>query len=718
MECSLTRFSTPSPRPSGERVGVRGSESEIKSPCLPRPSSISWPSRSQPEPCPAAPLPDSIPLPVWVSKVIVGLLGCLGLLVFEPVVAATETNRPNILWLVAEDANVNWFGCYGSASATTPNLDQLARSGFRYVNAFATAPVCAASRSSWITGLYSLSTGTYNHRSRYDLPHDLIHYYPDQLRQAGYFCSNHTKTDYNIGGRPDTACWNTSEEYGWKLRPPGQPFFCVINYMESHESRAQGSVEHTRHDPAKVLLEKYHPDIPGLRKNYALYEDAVENMDKRVGLALAALKQAGLADDTIVVFCTDHGGVMPRTKRWVYEGGIHAPLIIRIPEKFKSLWPAPQPGLPVDRLVSFIDLPKTWLSLARANIPEIMQGKIFLGPQTEPEPEYSFSYRGRMDERYDESRAVRDKRFIYIKNYLPYVKWGQHTDYLWRLAAMQAWADYFKAGKCDALTGLFFQTKPWVEELYDCQTDSDCVTNLSSRKEFQPVLARLRQALTDWQLNIHDAGLLPENEMIRRAAEHKTTIYQMVRDPKLYNLPAYLAAADVALAKAESNLGQLTGYLKSPDSGIRYWGACGLVLADKLDAVAINALKDCLTDESHDVRALAAWALIKAGNQPAGQQCLIQLLHQNSYAVLKVLNVIDWMGVDTAPYLPAIKSLKGHYADDVQGEIKRMQTYLLNPDKRPLIRGRGAIEKDEANLRNAELNLKDAKGNPFDEKIP
>jgi len=630
-------------------------------------------------------------------------------------------NRPNILWLVAEDANVKWFGCYGNPQATTPNIDRLAAEGFRYVNAFATAPVCAASRSSWITGLYSLSTGTHSMRSRYVIPHDLVRYYPDALRQAGYFCSNHTKTDYNIGGRPDTDCWNTAEEYGWKLRPPGQPFFCVINYMESHESRAFGSVENTRHDPAKVRLEKYHPDLPDIRKNYALYEDAVENMDKRIGLALAVLKKSGLADDTIVIFCTDHGGVMPRSKHYTYEAGLHSPLIIRIPEKYRQLWPAAKPGMAVDRLVSFIDMPKTWLSLAQAGIPDIMQGRIFLGPQTEPEPEYSFSYRGRMDERYDETRVVRDKRFIYIKNYMPYVKWGQHLTYLWQMAAMQVWEQAFKDGKCDDRTGLFFKTKPWVEELYDCGQDSDCVTNLSTRGEYQPVLERMRKALTDWQLKIHDAGLLPESEMLRRAAEHHTTIYQMVRDPKLYDLPAYLAAADVALSKSESNLKTLTGYLHDPDSGIRYWGACGLVMEDKLAPAAVKALQECLHDESHDVRAMAAWALIKAGDQTDGQACLLQLLHQESYATLKVLNVIDWMGVDTAPYLPAIKSLKdpeGIHEDDIQAGVKRMQEYLLDPDKKYSLGGRGVIEKDEANLKKAELNLKDSKGVPYDEKVP
>lgn len=650
------------------------------------------------------------------------LLHLLLLMLFPLLTAASaDLPRPNVLWLVGEDANVKWFGCYGSAQATTPNIDRLAREGFRYVNAFATAPVCAASRSSWITGLYSLSTGTYQMRSRYKIPHDLIRYYPDYLRQAGYFCSNHTKTDYNIGGRPDKDCWDSADEYGWKLRKPAQPFFCVINYFESHESRAFGSVENTRHDPSKVVLAKYHPDVPGIRKNYALYEDAVENLDKRIGLALAALKQAGLEDDTIVIFCTDHGGVMPRSKHYTYEAGLHSPLIIRIPEKYKNLWPAEKPGMAVDRLVSFIDMPKTWLSLARAEIPELMQGKIFLGPQTEPEPEYSFSYRGRMDERYDETRVARDKRFIYIKNYMPFVKWGQHLSYLWQMAAMQAWEDEFNAGKCNDVTGLFFKTKPWVEELYDCQSDPDCVTNLSTIQQYQPVLERMRKALTDWQLKIHDTGLLPESEMLRRAAENHTTIYQLARDPRLYNLPAYLAAADVALAKADSNLATLTGYLHDRDSGLRYWGAYGMVMDAHVDSNAIKALQACLNDPSPDVRAMAAWALIKAGHQKEGQECLIQLLREKSDATLKILNIIDWMAIDTAPYLPAIKSLqsaKNRGDDDIPAGIPLMKRYLLAPDKRPSIGSRGVIEQDEEYIKKAELNLKDASGIPYDEQVP
>ena len=495
----------------------------------------------------------------------------------------SEAARPNILWLVCEDASADWFGCYGNARAKTPNIDALAKEGFRYTHAFASAPVCAPSRSTWITGINAVSTGTQPMRSRYPIPHDLIKYYPDYLRQAGYFTSNHVKTDYNIGGRPDNACWDSHVDHAWEKRKPGQPFFQVINFMESHESRAQGDVTHTRHSPADVTLYRYHPDEIGIRMNYAKYFDAVENMDVEIGKALAALDEAGLADDTIVIFNSDHGGVMPRSKRFLFDSGVHAPLIIRIPEKFKSLWPAASPGVTVDRLVSFLDMPKTWLSLAGAEIPAVMQGRIFMGPHADPEPEYVFSFRDRMDERFDVERSVRNKHFAYIKNYLPYVIWGQHLDYLWQLVAMQAWEDAFKHHRTNEMTGRFFTQKP-VEEVYDMDADPDNVVNLAGKPEFRQKLETMRGKLREWQLNVHDSGLLPEAERERRAAEHHQTIYDMVRDPKHYNLPAYLDAADLALAADPANRPKLIRFLHDNDSAIRYWGTVGMLTLGRADA--------------------------------------------------------------------------------------------------------------------------------------
>jgi N-sulfoglucosamine sulfohydrolase len=587
---------------------------------------------------------------------------------------AEAADRPNILWLVCEDSNVNWIGCYGNPEAKTPNIDAFAKQSFRYTHAYASAPVCAPSRSTWITGINALSTGTLPMRSRYLIPHDKIKYYPDYLRQAGYYTSNHIKTDYNIGGRPDGECWDSNVIDGWKNRKPGQPFFQVINFMESHESRAQGDVTGTRHSPGNVTLRRYHPDEMGIRMNYAKYYDAVENMDVQVGKALDALEKAGLADDTIVIFNSDHGGVMPGSKRFLFDAGLHAPLIIRIPEKFKSLWPAAAPGSTVDRLISFLDMPKTWLSLTGAEIPAVMQGRIFLGPNTEQEPEYVFSFRERMDERYDNERSVRNKHFAYIKNYMPYVIWGQHLEYMWKLVAMRTWEDAYKNHRTNEVTGRFFTQKP-VEELYDMDDDPDNVVNLAGKPEYRQTLETMRAKLREWQLSIHDTALLPEAERDRRATENKTTIYEMALDPKLYDLPAYLDAADLALAKDPANKPRFVEFLQSKDSGLRYWGTAGLLMLGPADAETQTALETVLDDPCGEVTAMAAWVLIQSGNPAKAQPALASLLQKHTTATLMILNILDWSHMDITPYIAAIDSLDP-IGPSMFGEEQRMVEFL------------------------------------------
>ena len=231
--------------------------------------------------------------------------------------------------------------------------------------------------------------------SRNQIPHDKIKYYPDLLRQAGYHTSNPGKTDYNIGGREDKDCWDymgKGRSYGWRSASPGQPFFAVVNIGDSHESRAHGDVENTRKDPAKMKLFSYHPDLPVIRKNYAKYADAVENMDDKVK------DDAGCAEERWFVR-RHHHHLQLRSRRgdgakqtFLYSSGIHCPLVIRIPEKFKHLYPAEKPGMTVDRIVSFVDMPKTWLSLAGAEIPDTFQGTIFLGERSEPAPKYHLAF--------------------------------------------------------------------------------------------------------------------------------------------------------------------------------------------------------------------------------------------------------------------------------------------------------------------------------------
>ena len=582
--------------------------------------------------------------------------------------AAAAEERPNILWLTCEDNNVNWVGCYGNPHADTPHIDKLAKEGFQYTHCYANAPVCAPSRSTWITGIHAVSMGTHPMRSRYPIPHDTIKYYPDLLKQAGYYVGNAGKTDYNIGGRGDRSPWDT-KKVDWQELKKQQPFFMVINNTKSHESKAFGSVDDTTHSPDDVRLAKYHPDIPVIRKNYAHYHDQMKKMDADIGQALADLELAGLADNTIVVHNSDHGGVIARSKRFLFNSGTHCPLIIRIPEKFKHLRPG-QPGSKIDQLVSFIDMPTTWLNICGAEIPDVMQGKIFLGPETEHR-DYHFSFRGRMDERCDNVRAVRDKKLLYIRNYMPYAPWGQRLSFLWRMQATQAWEQHHQDGKTDSVTGRFFGTKP-MEELYDTSVDPDNVNNLIDNPDYAQDIARLSTALDQWQRDIFDSAFLPESEIVKRAEDNGKTIYELVRDPSLYDLKAYQHASALALKQDAANLPTFYKDLTDDDPGVRYWAIVGCFNLQQNAVLDRQIIKNSLADECHHVRIMAAWILFRDGDKQSAQACWNDLLKESSYASLKIFNIIDWIGAGAEPYLEAMKVCKFKH----QGYVQRMQDYM------------------------------------------
>lgn len=599
----------------------------------------------------------------------------LSILLSTLLCANAATEKPNILWITSEDNGIPWVSCYGGTNAQTPAIDKLAAEGFRYLHCFDNAAVCAPSRSCWITGMYAISNGTQPMRSRNHIPHDKIKYYPDLLRKAGYHTSNPGKTDYNIGGREDKDCWDYKkgkEAYGWRKRKPGQPFFAVVNFTDSHESRAHGSLDEIQKDPAHMKLHSYHPDLPVIRKNYAKYAEAVERMDRKVQATLDALKQDGLYEDTIIIYNSDHGGVMPRSKRFLYASGIHCPLVVRIPEKYKHLYPAKKPGMTVDRKVSFVDMPKTWLSLTGAEIPDTFQGTVFLGEGLEPEPEYHLSFRERADERLDNVRMIRDNRYAYYKNYMPYAPAGQHLAYLWKAQAAPAWEQQHREGKTDAITGRFFRPRV-SEEFYDNKQDFDNVHNLVDQPEHQAKIIAMKKALRQKQLDLYDSGLLPEKMRERRAAAHNLTIYEMVRNKKLYPLETYLNAADLALARDKANLKTLKRRMSHKDEGMRWWAIVGLLLLEQDAARAQKVLQKALTDESHEVRMMAAWTLVKLGETEPALACLDNLLFEGTHCRDMLHNLLDWMG---EPAYPLVKKFlannterKGRYGTSILARI-------------------------------------------------
>ena len=251
-------------------------------------------------------------------------------------VGAAEREKPNILWITSEDHGPH-IGCYGDEFADTPNLDRLAGKGILYKRAWSTAPVCAPARTTIISGVYPPSLGAEHMRSQVPLP-SFMKMYPQYLREAGYYCTNNSKEDYNLA-KPGKV-WDVSGRKGhWRDRKSGQPFFAIFNLTMTHESKIRNPKAKLLHDPAKVRVPAYHPDTPEVRSNWAQYYDRITEMDKEAGRILREIKDAGLAEDTIVFFYADHGAGMPRGKRWPYNSGLHVPMILYVPEKWKHLAP-------------------------------------------------------------------------------------------------------------------------------------------------------------------------------------------------------------------------------------------------------------------------------------------------------------------------------------------------------------------------------------------
>ncbi|NNE33873.1 MAG: sulfatase, partial [Rhodothermales bacterium] len=440
-----------------------------------------------------------------------------------------QTERvPNVLWITVEDMSPT-LGCYGDDFARTPHLDALAEESVLYTNAFAVSPVCSPSRSTLITGMYNASMGTNQMRSSNHLPTG-VKGFPSFLRDAGYYTSNNVKTDYNSAEneRLIHESWDlSSDKAHWRDRKPGQPFFSVFNDMTTHQSRTmvwpypvfQQHIQSRLPDqdisnPDDVPLPPYYPDTPVVRKTMARYYDCVAVMDQNVGRILDELEEDGLAEKTIVFFYSDHGSGMPRHKRLLLDSGMRVALMVRFPKKYQHLAPA-APGTRMDRLVSFVDFPPTVLNLAGQLIPDYMQGIPFLGIDSETQRETVYGTRDRVDEVMEMARSVRDKQFLYVRNYMPHLSYNQPSVFS-DLGAIRN--DITRAAKTDldSLTApqrAYAGPQKPVEEFYDCVTDPENIVNLLAgplKPKQQAALERLRGAYAKTRMEILDVGALPE----------------------------------------------------------------------------------------------------------------------------------------------------------------------------------------------------------------
>ncbi|HPG40503.1 MAG TPA: sulfatase-like hydrolase/transferase [bacterium] len=597
-------------------------------------------------------------------------LGVVSAALVIPGCATLGKKRPNILWLTCEDTSPA-LGCYGDAYANTPNIDKVAAQGIVYRNAFTTAPICAPSRSCLITGRYATSLGTQHLRSEIPVPADLK-ILPEYLREAGYFCTNNSKTDYNFS--PDERWNENSATAHWRNRPAGLPFFSVFNYTITHEGNANNSNDQVlaglteRHDPARAALPPNYPDTPEMRRICARQYDLVTAWDQQVGERLKELEDDGLLEDTIIFIFSDHGFGLPRYKRWLYDTGLHVPLVIRIPGKFHHLAKT-HAGHENTDLVSFVDFAPSVLQLAGQPIPAVMEGAPFLGRKTPPARQFIFGARDRADDVFDVSRCVRSERYIYIRNFIPHLPYIQNA--LIFGDQKTAFRELRRVRNTEGLPPggeAMWQHKP-LEELYDLQNDPNELHNLASSPDYADIKETLKTRLFDWILQTRDSGFLIEAEMMIRA--QGSSVYAMTHDPKQYDLEAILDTAKL-VGDPSVPLDELQKRLQSPDSGVRFWAATAFLAMCEAAAPVLIEIKSLLDDPSPAVQIVCAEILCHHNQCRAGLPVLMRNLEDSARptVVLFAAASLRNIGIMAKPHLAAIKEIQKQYLGKAGGRYK------------------------------------------------
>jgi arylsulfatase A-like enzyme len=566
----------------------------------------------------------------------------LFILLFSSYTRAEE--RPNIVWITSEDNSPGWFQLYDDNGVPAPNIEKLASAGVVFNNAFSNAPVCSAARSTLITGCYGPRIGTHYHRRSKLVPTpDGVKMYPVYLQNAGYYTANNSKEDYNVKGKKGWSA--SSKKASYRNRKEGQPFFQIWNIGTTHEGQLHFNPNNLdpkklKTDPSKVEIFPYHPNTELFRYTYAFYYDRHRVVDNQVGAYIKQLEEDGLMENTIIFYYGDHGGVLPRSKGYIYESGLQVPLVVYVPEKYKYLVPVDRGGR-VDGFVSFIDFAPTVLNLAGVKIPEQMDGKPFLGKDVTIKElnsrDETFSHADRFDEKYDLVRSYRKGRFKYMRSYQPFNMDGLFNEYRYKQAAFREWEELFKAGKLNAVQSRFFEARP-AESLYDIENDPHETVNLATDPKYAQELKLLRNLLTKQVKSMPDLSFFPESYLynnafdnpVRFGQEHKAEIAKLID------------IADLSLTGFKTAKEKIGKALTSYDSWQRYWG---LIVCSSYGNEAISFAKEIEEIAENDkellvrVRAAEFLSLTDAKNPVATLQKAVAE-SKDQTEVLLVLNTV------------------------------------------------------------------------------
>jgi len=511
--------------------------------------------------------------------------------------------KPNIVWISTEDIGCT-LAAYGDSTAYTPNIDRLAEEGVVFDRAFTVAGVCAPSRSSMITGVHPTSMGTQHMRTRgIELP-DRIRPFPMYLREAGYYCTNNVKEDYNF--QKPAGTWDESSRTAhWENRQPGQPFFAVFNNIVTHEHKSWANYRNLMAlNIDEVPIPEYYPqDNKEVKLGVARVYANIMDLDAHVGLILKQLEEANLMDSTIIVFWSDHGGPLPRQKRELFDSGTKVPLIVRFPDGRMA-------GTRTDELVSLMDLGPSMLSLLDIDVPEYMQGQPFLGEQKASPREYVYLHRDRMDGQYDLVRGVRDQRYKYFRNYYPDRPNIQQINYRKQMPMMRELYELHGSGQLSGAPAIWFKTSKPVEQLYDTQSDPDEVNNLVDDPANLDKLEELRAAHLAWRQETLDLGAVPEPRMHIIQQETGMPLYNWARENP-DRLQAAWAAAE--LNSPDAALGEIEEAMRDADSIVQYWGIYSLGNRESVTPEQLAFVRQQLQSPAPSVQIAAARTLAKHG---------------------------------------------------------------------------------------------------------
>ena len=571
-----------------------------------------------------------------------------------------KKERPNILWVTFEDTSSYEFGCYGNKDVHTPNADSLAAQGIQFMNAWSVAPQSSPARSSLITGCYAPTYGMDVHPVSYDTPADI--FFPQRLREAGYYCTNNSKTHYNSTNN-NKACWDEctkTASYNSPKRGKDQPFFAVFNTVTSHMGRVRTFHTDGRRDYTKegiytelLTLPSYVPDLPEVRSDYAGHLEAVQDVDTWLGFFLKDLKDKGLDDNTIIFYFSDHGGCVPRGKGYLYESGLKVPLIAYFPEKWKHL--ANGKSGKDNSLVNFTDLGPTVLSLAGVKPTKNMQGKAIFGEYaSKEERKVQFAFAANQLHHFMPVRAVTDGHIKYMRSYIPYRQFALRNYYQWGMPSNKAW-DKLVLGNHNTNPdwALTFDAHP-AEMLFDLDKDPGELHDLSSSPEYAEVLAKMRKELSNHIRSTHDLGFfLPTSR-----TGH--VLYDVVRKEKypmeeLYKLVEAAGIGDIA------SLPLFEKAIASSHRDMRFWGAVGYAeLAHKKQiSQCPQALADLLKDEDPYVASEAAYAAAYLGKPQEGIARLINPAKEEDrkigYSSLECISLDPTMRDYIRQFLPQLK---------------------------------------------------------------